>query len=248
MKKKKHIYEELEITVESLNQQKQTNQCDSIMVNLKPKTENQKLYWKYLRDMNKEIVICGGAPGCGKSYLSVAYALKALKDGDYENIKILIPTVEASSALKIGLLPGTIDEKTQPWCESVSYIVKKVLSNSGVQDASRIAKSLIDSGKISFEIMSYIRGRNFDNTLLLLEESENLSQEEMLLAITRCGENSKIVISGDSRQCDRKYNTNISGLEHAMTVLEGMDEVGIVKFTDEDVVRNDIITKILKVW
>ncbi len=248
MAKKKRIYEDLNISVEDLKNVEQANLCNSIKVDLKPKTENQKLYWKYLRDTNKEIVICGGAPGCGKSYLSIAYALKALKDGDYDNVKILIPTVEASSALKIGLLPGNIDEKKQPWCESVSYIMRKVLHNSGVADASRIAKSLIDSGKVSFEIMSYIRGRNFDNTLLLLEESENLSPEEMLLAITRCGENSKIVISGDSRQCDRKYNTNTSGLEHAISVLKDMDEVGIVSFKDDDVVRNGIITKILKVW
>lgn len=248
MAKKKQTIEELNLSPKELETVRLTSLTDSIKVNLKPKTENQKLYWKYLRDINKEIVICGGAPGCGKSYLSVAYALKALKDGDYENVKILIPTVEASSALKIGLLPGGVYEKTQPWCESISYIVKKVLNNSGVENADKIAKSLIASGMISFEIMSYIRGRNFDNTLLLLEESENLSPGEMLLAITRCGENSKIVISGDSRQCDRKYNTNTSGLEHAISVLDGMDEVGIVKFKDEDVVRNDIITKILKVW
>lgn len=247
-KKNESDYDGLNLSVKELDVIKTNTIVDSIKVDLKPKTDNQKLYWKYLRDTNKEIVICGGAPGCGKSYLSVAYALKALKDGIYDNVKILIPTVEASSALKIGLLPGTIDEKTQPWCESVMYIVNKILKNSGVGESGKIAKSLIDSGKISFEIMSYIRGRNFDNTLLLLEESENLSPGEMLLAITRCGENSKIVISGDSRQCDRKYNTNTSGLEHAIAVLDGMEEVGIVKFKEEDVVRNDIITKILKVW
>lgn len=248
-KKKSDVdYEQLGISANDLYAVKTNSIVESIKVDLKPKTENQKLYWKYLRDTNKEIVICGGAPGCGKSYLSIAYALKALKEGVYDNVKILIPTVEASSALKIGLLPGTIDEKTQPWCESVTYIVNKILKNSGVNEPGRIAKSLIDSGKISFEIMSYIRGRNFDNTLLLLEESENLSPGEMLLAITRCGENSKIVISGDSRQCDRKYNSNTSGLEHAIEKLEGMEEVGIVNFKEEDVVRNDIITKILKVW
>lgn len=241
-------YEELRLTEHELQLVKNTTAINSIKVDVKPKTENQKLYWKHLRDTNKEIVICGGAPGCGKSYLSIAYALKALKDGDYENVKILIPTVEASSALKIGLLPGTIDEKKQPWCETTYYLVKKILRQSGTNEPEKIAKWLIDSGLISFEIMSYIRGRNFDNTLLLLEESENLSPEEMLLAITRCGENSKIIISGDSRQSDRKYDSNKSGLEHAMKVLEGMGEVGIVRFTDDDVVRNNIITKILKVW
>jgi phosphate starvation-inducible PhoH-like protein len=247
-KKPEKAYEELKLTAEELELVKSTTVNEGIKVNIKPKTENQKLYWKYLRDKNKKIVICGGAPGCGKSYLSIGYALKALKEGDYDQVKILIPTVEASSALKIGLLPGTVDEKTQPWRETTHYLIKKILKQSDVKEPEKISKWLIDSDKVNFEIMSYIRGRNFDNTLLLLEESENLSPEEMLLAITRCGENSKIVISGDSRQSDRQYHSNTSGLEHAMTVLEGMNEVGIVRFKDEDVVRNDIITKILKVW
>lgn len=247
-KKSEQDYEQMKLTAKELELVKCNTACDSIKVNVKPKNENQKLYWKYLRDPNKEIVICGGAPGCGKSYMSVAYALKALKDGEYEYAKILIPTVEASSVLRIGMLPGSIDEKVNPWKESTTYLIEKILKQSGVENHVKVAKYLIDSGKISFEIMSYIRGRNFDNTLLLLEESENLSHEEMLLAITRCGEGSKIVISGDSRQSDRKYANNTSGLEHAMNVLDGMDEVGIVKFHDEDVVRNDIITKILKVW
>ena len=248
-KKKSELeYEQFKLTAKELELVKSSTACDSIRVNIKPKNENQKLYWKYLKDYNKEIVICGGAPGCGKSYMSVGYALKALKEGDYEFVKILIPTVEASSVLKIGMLPGTIDEKVNPWKESTTYLIEKILKDSGADNPEKVAKYLIDSGKISFEIMSYIRGRNFDNTLLLLEESENLSHEEMLLAITRCGEGSKIVISGDSRQSDRKYPNNTSGLEHAIKVLEGMEEVGIVKFHDEDVVRNDIITKILKVW
>ena len=221
---------------------------DAIKVNVKPKTENQKIYWKHLRDTNKEIVICGGDPGCGKSYMSIAYALKALKDGEYENVKILVPTIEASNALKIGLLPGTIQEKIAPWKESTSYLMSKILRQSEVYEPDALVKWLMSSKKITFEIMSYIRGRNFDNSLLLLEEAENLSPEEMLLAITRCGDGSKIVISGDSRQCDREFTQGKSGLEHAMKVLDGMDEVGIVRFGSDDVVRNDIITKILKIW
>ena len=135
-----------------------------------------------------------------------------------------------------------------PWKETTTYLIEKILRKSGVENPEGITKHLIKSKKVNFEIMSYIRGRNFDDTLLLLEESENLSPDEMLLAITRCGEGSKIVISGDARQSDRKYNSNVSGLEHAVKVLEGLEEVGIVKFEEDDVVRNDIITKILKIW
>ena len=247
-KRADEVYEELNLTVKELETAKANSMCNQIKVNVKPKNDNQKLYWKHLRDTCKEIVICSGAPGCGKSYLSVAYALKALKDNEYEQVKILIPTVEASSALKIGYLPGSKEDKMEPFKESAKYIIEKILRQGEVESPQKVAKYLIDSGKISFEIMSYLRGRNFDNTLLLLEESENLSQEEMLLAITRCGEGSKIVISGDSRQSDRKYGGGTSGLEHAISVLRRLDEVGIVEFHDDDVVRNDIITKILEVW
>lgn len=245
MAKKKQIEENSTVNYGS---EKGNAACKAIKVNIKSKTENQKLYWKHLKDKSKKIVICEGAAGCGKTFMSMAYALKALKDGEFENIKILIPTVEASSALKIGFLPGTYEEKVMPWKETTTYLIEKILRKSGVENPEGITKHLIKSKKVNFEIMSYIRGRNFDDTLLLLEESENLSPDEMLLAITRCGEGSKIVISGDARQSDRKYNSNVSGLEHAVKVLEGLEEVGIVKFEEDDVVRNDIITKILKIW
>ena len=96
--------------------------------------------------------------------------------------------------------------------------------------------------------MSFIRGRTFDNTLLLLEEAENLSSNEMILALTRCGTNSKIVISGDSKQSDRNYKGHCTGLEHAIEKLGDFDEVATIEFTDDDVVRNGLITKILKAW
>ena len=116
-----------------------------------------------------------------------------------------------------------------------------------IEDAIKYAEKLIESGKIDFELISYIRGKTFDNTLLLVEEAENLSPEELLLVMTRIGENSKLVISGDPRQADRKY-TNKCGLSHAIDKLLEMEEVAVVKFTDDDVVRNTLITKILKAW
>lgn len=248
MAKKKRIYEDLNISVEDLKNVEQSSLCNSIKVDLKPKTENQKLYWKYLRDTNKEIVICSGAPGCGKSYLSIAYALKALKDGVYENVKILIPTVEASSALKLGYLKGDLESKILPYTIAAKSTCEKILKSSGVCDYGSIIKYLFDCGKIDFEVMSFIRGRTFDNTLLILEEAENLSSKEMILAITRCGENSKIVISGDSKQSDREYREKRSGLEHAIDKLGTFDEVSVIHFSDDDIVRNQLITKILKVW
>ena len=247
-KKTETDYEKLNVSLKDLDVVKCNTLVDSIKVDLKPKTENQKLYWKYLRDTNKEIVIASGSPGTGKTYLSLAYALKALKEGVYENVKILIPTVEASSALKLGYLKGDLESKLLPYTISAKSTCEKILKTSGVCDYCSIIKYLFNCGKIDFEVMSFIRGRTFDNTLLILEEAENLSSKEMILAITRCGENSKIVISGDSKQSDREYREKRSGLEHAIDKLGTFDEVSIIHFSDDDVVRNQLITKILKVW
>lgn len=220
----------------------------SIKVDIKCKNDKQKEYWKALKDTTKKIVIGHGSAGTGKSYLAFAYALKAYKNNDYKNVKILVPTCEASSKLSIGLLPGTIDEKIAPYKECSIYNMAKILEQNGCYDAKRMVTDLVASGNFSFELVSYIRGKTFDDTLLLIEESENLSPEEMLLIITRIGENSKLIISGDPRQADRKYPNNESGLEHAIDKLSEMEEVASIKFEDNDVVRNNLITKILKAW
>jgi len=241
-----------EITAEDLKlvaiQEEKARLMSSIKVNVKAKNEKQKLYWKYLKDVNKQIVIGSGSPGTGKSYLSMAYALKALKEGEYKHIKILIPTCEASSKLSIGLLPGSIDEKIQPFVDNSKYTLAKVLEKSDVLNVSKIVDDLFKGQKISVELISYIRGKTFDDTLVLIEEAENLSPEEIILVITRMGENSKIVISGDPKQADRKYPNGKSGLGMVIEKLSDMEEVGHVHFTDNDVVRNLLITKILKKW
>ena len=228
-------------------QENKANLLDSIKVNIKAKNEKQKLYKKYLKDTNKQIVIGSGSPGTGKSFLSLAYALKALKEKEFDTVRILIPTCEASSKLAIGFLPGDLESKIQPYKECSLYNIAKVLEKSDCLDSKKIASNLIETGKIDFELISYIRGKTFDNTLLLVEEAENLSPEELLLVMTRIGENSKLVISGDPRQADRK-DTNKCGLSHAIDKLLEMEEVAVVKFTDDDVVRNTLITKILKAW
>ena len=147
-------------------QENKANLLDSIKVNIKAKNEKQKLYKKYLKDINKQIVIGSGSPGTGKSFLSLAYALKALKEKEFDTVRILIPTCEASSKLAIGFLPGDLESKIQPYKECSLYNIAKVLEKSDCLDSKKIASSLIESGKIDFELISYIRGKTFDNTLL----------------------------------------------------------------------------------
>ena len=220
----------------------------SMKIDIKCKNAKQKEFLKNLKNEQHEICIGTGAPGTGKSYISIGYALKSLKEGKAETITIIVPTCEASSALSIGLLPGTINEKIRPFMDATMYTMKKILTQGGTQDAESIVKYLTTHKKINYEIISYIRGKTFDKTIMLIEEAENLSKEEILLAITRIGEESKLIMSGDYKQCDRTYNIKMSGLEHAANKLCGFDEVGITEFSEDDVVRNPLITKILKNW
>lgn len=219
-----------------------------IKVNVKAKNERQKEYKNSLKDSKKQIVVGCGSPGTGKSFLSFAYALKAIKDGEFDAIKIIIPTCEASSKLSIGFLPGDLSSKIMVYKEASIYSLVKILETSGCNDGESIVRGLVAEKKISFEIVSYIRGKTFDNTLIIVEEAENLSPEELLLVMTRIGENSKLIISGDPRQADRKYNGNESGLQRVCGKLGDMDEVSVVEFSDDDVVRNSLITKILRNW
>lgn len=229
-------------------QTKKDELINSIRVNIKAKNEKQKVYKKYLKDVGKQIVVGCGSPGTGKSFLSFAYGLKSIKEGEFDSIKIIIPTCEASSKLSIGFLPGDLASKIMVYKEASIYSLAKILEDSGCNDAESVVKGLISEKKITFEIVSYIRGKTFDNMLILVEEAENLSSEELLLIMTRIGQNSKLVISGDPKQADRKYNGNESGLQRVCKKLRNMEEVAIVEFSDEDVVRNTLITKILKNW
>lgn len=221
-------------------------------VDIKCKNKKQKEFLQMLKDPKHEICFGIGSAGSGKSYLSLGFALSQLKDPStpYEKIIILVPTCEAG-AMSLGFLKGTLLEKIGPYLEADSYTMEKILNNSGNVGSKNIINSLIGNGYINYEVVNFARGKTFDNSLILINEAENYSKEEMLLLLTRVGENSKIIITGDLKQLDRKdikKSKTDCGLEHATKQLQEMSEVGVVEFHDEDIVRNPLISKILERW
>lgn len=222
----------------------------SYKINLKCKNQSQKQLHKLIKE--KEITFAIGSPGSGKSFISLSDALELLKnDNPYKKIIIMVPTCEASSYLSIGLLPGTYDEKIAPYLEADTYTMEKILTLSGNVGAKKIIDDLIKCGLIEFQLVNFARGKSFDNAILLISEAENYSKEEMLLLLTRIGDNIKVIISGDQNQLDRKdikKNNSICGLMYAVEHLRNMDEVGVIEFTDEDIVRNPLISKIINNW
>lgn len=201
--------------------------------------------------MNKEISIICGTVGTGKSFCSSYAALQLLKDPSNSFKKILfIYPVEVSKEESIGYLKGTEADKIQPYAEADIYTMEKIINESG-KDGKEIVKNLISSGKIEFKSSTFLRGASIDNTIVLVSECQNFSKNAFLKILTRIGTNSKYVFSGDFMQLDAqsiKNGRNVMGLRYAMETLKDLPEFGFVEMGLEDVVRNDLIVKILKRW
>ena len=220
-------------------------------LNVKCKNDKQKKFIRNLQDLNIKLNICDAPAGVGKSLLALTAALYHLKNGNVSKIIVIVPTVEASEATKIGLLPGTILEKTYPFQLATRSTLEKILKLSGNIGYKEEVEQLINSGMIEFELLSYARGRTFDDAFIIIDEAENLSKRETLLLLGRMGEgNTKIVLLGDKEQCDRKgiRDFNDSGLIHAKEKLSDIEGVAIDEFTNQDIVRNTFITKIFEKW
>jgi phosphate starvation-inducible PhoH-like protein len=200
-------------------------------------TNNQELYWNILGD--NQITLCFGPAGVGKSYIAMKRAIDLLHDEDnkYEKIIIVRPAVEAEE--KLGSLPGGLEEKLDPYIYPSYYLLNKIIG----KDARERMK---DEGYIEVAALAYMRGWNVDNTILVFEEAQNATPAQIKLLLTRIGFNSKFFISGDLEQSDKFKDKTKSGLYDAKKRLNDVRGIGIFEFGNEDIVRNPIISDILR--
>ena len=200
-------------------------------------TESQEHYYNLLR--NNQITICSGPAGVGKSYIAMKAAVDLLMDptNAYEKLVIVRPAVEAEE--KLGSLPGNLEEKLDPYIFPSYYLLNKIIG----KDAR---EKLKDAEIIEVFALAYMRGMNIDNTILIFEEAQNSSPNQMKLLLTRIGFNSKFFISGDIEQTDRYRDKKQSGLYDAIKKFNDVHDIGVFEFGDGDVVRNPLISKLLK--
>jgi phosphate starvation-inducible PhoH-like protein len=184
------------------------------------------------------MVFCCGPAGTGKTYLAVAYAVSMLKSGEIEKIILTRPAVEAGE--RLGFLPGDIKEKIDPYLRPIYDALNDMLSFSEV-----IKK--IESGFIEIAPLAFMRGRTLSNAFIILDESQNTTAVQMKMFLTRLGENSKMVINGDLSQVDLPSGTK-SGLRESINILKNVKEIGFLEFSDNDVVRNSLVSKIVKYY
>jgi len=203
---------------------------------LSPITGGQKTYIEMIR--KKDIVFGIGPAGTGKTYLAVAMAVSALISGKVSRIILCRPAVEAGE--KLGFLPGDMKEKLDPYVRPLYDALYEMM------EAERIRQAL-DTGVIEIAPLAFMRGRTLNNSFVILDEAQNTSPEQMKMFLTRLGFESKAVITGDVTQIDLPRGTR-SGLIHVQEVLSGLDDIAFVRFGQKDVVRHDLVMKIVEAY
>lgn len=213
---------------------------------IEAKTVGQQIYIDAICE--NPFVICNGPAGTGKTLISFGLALKYyLTDKNIQRIIISRPTYAASKEPKLGALPGSLEEKMSPFLAPILKDSLPLLINQNSFIARVAGREILDSSTVlsrfNIEVvpLHLMRGRTFHNSFVILDEAQNCNLEDFRLFLTRIGRNSRVVIEGDSSQSDR-YD---GALESLMTKLMGMNHIGVVHLTNEDILRNPLIGEIL---
>ncbi|MBK8907841.1 MAG: PhoH family protein [Rhodospirillales bacterium] len=201
-----------------------------------PRTATQAAYIKSIDDF--DLVFGLGPAGTGKTYLAVAKAVERLVSGGVDRIILSRPAVEAGEQL--GFLPGSMREKVDPYLRPLYDALYDMLP------AQQVVKRL-ESGEIEVAPLAFMRGRTLANAFVILDEAQNTTSVQMKMFLTRLGQNARMVVTGDLSQVDLPKGTR-SGLRHALEVLHNVDDVAFVHFTDADVVRHPLVTRIVRAY
>jgi phosphate starvation-inducible PhoH-like protein len=203
---------------------------------IKAKTLGQK---NYVEAIKKNTITLGiGPAGTGKTYLAVAAAVTALREKAVNRIVLTRPAIEAGE--KLGFLPGDLQSKIDPYLRPLYDSLFEML---GTETYAKY----VERGNIEIAPLAYMRGRTLDDSFIILDEAQNTSPEQMKMFLTRLGFNSKAVINGDVTQIDLPAGTN-SGLKEAVNVLDRIEGIGIITLTDKDVVRHELVQRIIRAY
>jgi phosphate starvation-inducible PhoH-like protein len=199
------------------------------------KTKNHKEY--ILSIINNTITVCVGEPGLGKSYIPIGLALEHIERNDKPQNQLIITRPLVAVGKDIGSLPGTIDERIFPYFRPVYFNILKMLKSE-----ARLKKMITDR-QIMFEPLELMRGMTYDKAFIIVDEAQDTTPEQMLMVLTRLGDDSKIIVNGDLGQSDIR---GVNGLHKCLDSFEHSDYASIIELGPEDQQRNALINRIVK--
>jgi phosphate starvation-inducible PhoH-like protein len=211
----------------------------STRIDLIPRNLNQEVYVDYLTDENTDIVFGIGPAGCGKTYLAVLYAIKQLREGNIEKIIVTRPLV--ANGENIGALPGDLIAKLSPWAVPVLDIFKKFYTVPQV-------KRMLEEETLELAALGLMRGRSIENAVILGDEMQNATPDQCMMLMTRIGEGSKLIITGDVAQHDRGFEKN--GLKDVIPrfLNQKPEHINMATFSQNDIERHRVIGSVLDLY
>jgi phosphate starvation-inducible PhoH-like protein len=209
-------------------------------IELVPRTRNQEHLVVALQDVDQHIVVTAGPAGTGKTYLAMLAAVKAFRAGEIERIVLTRPAVEVEGE-KHGFLPGDLNQKMDPWVRPLTDILREYYRPQDIA-------AMIEEQKIEISPLAFMRGRTFRNAYIIADEMQNATPSQCKMLMTRIGEGSKIVITGDVEQADRNLGNN--GLVDLCSRLQegGVKGIAVCHLSNQDIQRHKIINSVLKLY
>ena len=201
-----------------------------------PKSAEQRRFMKALS--SSSVVMALGTAGTGKTFLSIIWALSEVLSGHRSKLLLARPVVEAGESL--GFLPGDLQQKLSPYLRPLYDAMEYVLHPQQI-------KRLEEAGTIEIAPLAYMRGRSVNNAVMILDEAQNASRSQMKMFLTRLGENSQLIVSGDPSQIDLLRRSE-SGLEEAASLIGGIEGVSVIRFTHKDTIRSRIVRDIVRAY
>lgn len=205
-----------------------------------PRTTSQKDYVDKMNDEKSKLIFGIGPAGTGKTLFACSYAVQELKKENINKIVITRPIVPVEE--DIGYLPGKLNNKMEPWVRPIFDVLTEYYNQRDVND-------LLNSGTIEIAPLAYMRGRTFKNSVIIADEMQNSTPNQMLMMTTRIGDNSKLIITGDLKQSDRIEDNGLKEILYKINAYKGDKEgINLCQFSNEDIQRSAVVTKIINIY